>query len=122
MTSLKKIFIVDDDEGILEVMRIILEDKGYLVMTVANAVGLENKIKKHLPDLIFLDIWMSGMDGREIAKKLKLQKETKNIPIIVITALNDGKKIAKEASADGFLAKPFNIDDLVVMVEKYTTN
>lgn len=120
MSKSKKIFVVDDDEGILEVMRIILEDKGYLVTTVANAVGLEGEIKKQLPDLIFLDIWMSGLDGREIAKKLKLQKETKGIPIIVITALNDGKKITDEATADGFLAKPFNIEDLVNIVEGYT--
>src|SRR3989304_9701549 len=105
MSSLKKILVVDDDEGILEVMRIILEDRGYQIVVTTQALEVEKKIKQEQPDLILLDLWMAGLDGEEIIKKLKSQKKIKNIPTLVISALNDGEIRAKKAGADGFLAK-----------------
>ena len=63
---------------------------------------------------------MSGKDGSDIAKSLKNKKETKNIPIIIMSAFSDCKKIAKEAGADGYLCKPFEIDDLIETAKKFT--
>lgn len=122
MTSLqKKILICDDDEGIVEVMRIILEDNGYQVKTLNNGKAIHKKTLEYSPDIIFLDIWMPGIDGREVTKLLKSDKQTAQLPIVVISALNDTKKIAQEVRADDFLEKPFDMTDLLNMVEKYTS-
>lgn len=115
----KKILVVDDDLAILEVIKIILEDKGYHVLAHANAALVHKTIEETMPDLILLDIWMSGFDGRDIAKTLKSQHHTKHIPIIVISAHNETEKMAKEAGADDFLAKPFDIEDLLAKVKQY---
>lgn len=114
-----KIVVVDDDQGILEVIKIVLEDKGYEVLTLADSQKVQKMVVDYLPAVILIDLWMSGIDGHVITRELKSREETKNIPVIAISALNDGGRIAKEAGAEDFLAKPFNIDDLVVMVEKY---
>lgn len=117
----KRIIAVDDDSGILEVIKIILEDKGYDLLAVADGRVVQKRIKDFLPAVILIDLWMSGMDGHEVIKELKKEERTKEIPVIAISALSDGEKIAKEAGADDFLAKPFNIDDLIALVEKYTS-
>ncbi len=116
----KKILIADDDPGILDALKIMLEEMGYIVETTTDGETVK-KVYTHLPDLILLDIWMSGMDGRDICKKLKSQEKTKNIPIIMVSANRDTEKIAKEAGADDFVAKPFEMDDLLDMISKYTS-
>lgn len=120
MSITKKIFVVDDDPSILEVITIILTEKGYTVVSISNRDQLFEELKQGLPDLIFLDLWISGSEGTEITKKLKIDSKTKDIPIIIVSALNDLEKIAKDIGADGFLEKPFEIDNLLLMVEKHT--
>ena len=116
----KKVLIADDDPAILEAMTLILEDAGYDVKTTVNG-HTEKFAQEYLPDVILLDIWMSGMDGRNICKSLKAKKLTKHIPVIMISANKDTEKIAKEAGADGFLAKPFDMKDLLSTVATYTS-
>lgn len=116
----KRIIVADDDPSILDVIKLILEDEGYEVETVLNG-GTLLKLNKELPDLLLLDIWMSGHDGRDICRKLKKQNSTKHIPIILVSANRDVKKFAMEAGADGFIAKPFDIDHLIEIVKKYTS-
>jgi len=118
-TNKKKILAADDDPAILEVLTFMLEDAGYDIRTTVNG-HTEQMAREYLPDLILLDIWMAGTDGRKICKSLKSQKLTKNIPIIIISANNDTKSIAKEAGADDFLDKPFDMKDLLTKVAKYT--
>lgn len=114
----KKILVADDDPAILDAVSILLEDEGYLVETTAN--GNTAKIMKDkLPDLLLLDIWMSGVDGRDICKYLKSQNRTRKIPIIMISASKDADESAMAAGADDFLAKPFDIEDLLGKIEKY---
>jgi len=117
----KKIFIVDDDPSILEVMTIVLEEKGYDVSSISSGPQFFELLKKEPhPDLIFLDLWISGSEGTEITKQLKADKKTKNIPIVIVSALNDLESIAENAGADGFLEKPFEIENLLSIVEKHT--
>ena len=118
MNSKKKILVADDDPAILEVLTFMLEDAGYEVKTTVNG-QTERMARKFLPNLILLDIWMAGSDGRTICKNLKHQKMTQHIPIIMISANKDTKKIAKVAGADDFMAKPFEMDDLLALVKKY---
>src|SRR5260221_8707735 len=104
---MKKILICDDDEGIVEVMQIILEENNYEVSTILKGKGIEKKILEFKPDLIFLDIWMPGMDGQETTKLLKHDPKFSHIPIILVSALNEIDKIKHKVGADDFLAKPF---------------
>lgn len=118
----KRILVCDDDAGILEVTKIILEENGYIVKTLSSGKGIQKQIKDFKPDMLFLDIWMPGIDGKEITTILKRDPESQNIPIVIVSALNDTKEIAKETGADGFLSKPFTIADLLSIVEKNIKN
>ena len=110
--------IADDDPGIVDAIEMLLEFEGYHVTSTVNgATVLE--LKDELPDLLLLDIWMSGEDGRDICKKFKQVDLTKNIPVIMISASRDIKESAMAAGADDFLAKPFEMDELIGMIEKY---
>jgi two-component system phosphate regulon response regulator PhoB len=115
----KKILVCDDDEGILDIIKIILENKNYQVETVSSGKAIEKKILKYMPDLILLDLWIPGIDGKEITKVLKRDKKLKKIPIVIISALNETGKISQEIGADDFLSKPFDLTDLTNVVEKY---
>lgn len=114
----KKILVADDDPGIVDAMQILLEDEGYEVITTMDgetiAVMYEQK-----PDLVFLDIWMSGMNGSTICQKLKADEKTKSIPIIMFSANRDTQDIAMQCGADGFLSKPFEIKELLEIVNNY---
>jgi len=115
----KKIMIADDDPGIVDAVEMILEFEGYEVTsTVDGSTVLD--MREDLPDLLLLDIWMSGEDGRDICKKLKQDPLTKNIPVIMISASRDIKQSAIDAGADDFLAKPFEMNDLLKKIEELT--
>ena len=115
---IKKILVVDDDEGILEVVQIVLEGEGYRVQTSLNGESLQN-LKDDMPDLILLDVLLSGEDGRSICKRLKGDVKTAHIPIIVLSAHSDASKLAVTIGADGFLEKPFDVDVLIEVVERH---
>jgi CheY-like chemotaxis protein len=111
--------IADDDPAILDSVGIMLEFEGYDVTTTINGRTVLD-MEKELPDLLLLDIWMSGMDGRDICKRLKQNEKTQGIPIVMISASKDIERSAMEAGADGFLAKPFDINDLLRKIEENT--
>jgi len=115
----KKIMIADDDPAILDVLSIILEDAGYEVETSPGGERARS-IQENFPDLFLLDIWMSGLNGKDICAHLKSQKNTKHIPVILISANRDIKSIAKEYGADDFITKPFELEELIKKVAKYT--
>lgn len=116
------ILVADDDPAILEVIKIILEENGYKVVTISDGGLVKKEIVAQKPSLVLLDIWMSGHDGRDITKLVKSDNKTKNVPVVVISAHNETEKIAKDAGADNFLSKPFNIDELLSMVKQYAAS
>jgi DNA-binding response OmpR family regulator len=109
--------IADDDPGIVDAVEIILDFEGYEVSSTVNGSTVLD-MKTEFPDLLLLDIWMSGSDGRDICRELKKRSDTKGIPIIMISASRDIERSAFEAGADDFLAKPFEIDDLLGKIRK----
>jgi DNA-binding response OmpR family regulator len=113
-----KILIADDDQGILDALTFVLEDEGYQVESTADGGNLY-QMNGDTPDLLLLDIRMSGHDGRDICRFLKSKKITKKVPIIMISANRDTARHAKEAGADDYLPKPFELHDLLQKVEKY---
>ncbi|GAC1302063.1 MAG: hypothetical protein NVSMB24_05990 [Mucilaginibacter sp.] len=118
MDRLKKIMIADDDPGILDAVSIMLEYEGYDVESTLNGADLLT-MQGELPDLLLLDIWMSGNDGRDICRHLKQTALTSALPIVMISASRDIERSAIEAGADDFLAKPFDMADLINKIEKH---
>jgi DNA-binding response OmpR family regulator len=114
-----RILVADDDAAIVESIQLVLEDEGYEVIPVLEGSDVMEQ-SQQLPDAILLDIWMSGSNGGEIAKELKAREATKMIPVILVSANKDCADIATAAGADDYLAKPFNIDELIAKVEKHT--
>lgn len=117
-SDIKKILVADDDPAIVDSLQLMLETMGYEVETTVNGETVKD-LRKEFPDLLLLDIWMSGQDGRDICKYLKGKDDTRHIPIIMISANKDTAKIAREAGADDFVAKPFEMDELLSKVAKY---
>ena len=117
----KKILVVDDDPDILDALRFMLEDSGYEVKTTEKGEYAENLHDTNggLPDVIILDVLLSGKDGRLICQKLKSQEETKRIPIIMISAHPNAKQSVSAVGADDFMAKPFDMDELLATIAKY---
>jgi DNA-binding response OmpR family regulator len=115
----KRILVVDDEADILTFLRVILEDEGYEVVTSDKGEYLEQIHRYGLPHLILVDVLLSGKDGREIVRHLKSQKETKHIPIIMFSAHPSAEETARQAGADDFLAKPFEIDVLLAKIVRF---
>ncbi len=118
MNDIKKVMIADDDEGIVDSLSMMLQFEGYEVSSTLNGASLL-KLNENLPDLLLLDIWMSGVDGRDICKQLKLQPHTCKIPILLISASEDIRSSALAAGADDFLAKPFEMKELLEKIAAY---
>lgn len=115
----KTILVADDDPAIVDAIEIILEEEGYNVTTADATNILPSLSHQRRPDLVLLDIRMSGEDGREICKRIKQQQTTCNIPVIFVSAHMETERLAKESGADDFILKPFDIDDVITKVEKF---
>jgi DNA-binding response OmpR family regulator len=116
---MKRILAVDDNKDILEVLRYILEDSGYTVDTLSDGHFLFDKIKEHTPDLILLDVMLGDMDGRVLCKDVKNTEETHSIPVILISASYNIEETFKQTGApDDFVAKPFDMQELLDTVKR----
>lgn len=115
MSEQPYVLVVDDDPDILDALAFMLEDEGYRVQTSEKGDYAESLRDGNggLPDLIILDVLLSGKDGRTICRKLKSQDETRHVPIVMISAHPDAERSVKEVGADAFVAKPFSVDLLL---------
>jgi len=114
----KKILIVEDDTGVLDVLRIILERAGFQVSVLTRGESILQDDFEH-PDLILLDKQLSGVDGLDICRHLKTRAATKHIPIIMTSATPDVARLAIEAQADDFIEKPFNNTEVVGRIRHF---
>lgn len=117
-----KVLVVDDDPGILDSMEIALGMQGYDVETTTKGEETFSKIASFNPDLIFMDVYLSGMNGLEITKQLKENDKTKNIPVIMFSANKSMKEVFHESGADDFIRKPFNMDELYSKIKTQTSH
>mgnify|MGYP001550366515 CR=1 FL=1 len=116
----KKILIADDDPTVLDVIKMILDKAGYKTETTLNGRTLLNNLPEDF-DLILLDVRMSGIDGFMICRHLKSQESTRGIPIVMVSAVPELGARTRNSCADAYLEKPFNMHDLLRIVEKYTS-
>jgi DNA-binding response OmpR family regulator len=113
-----KILIADDDRDILNIIGLILEEEGFEVELLQTGNEVFEHISSFQPNLIILDVMLGNMDGREICNSIKTTKDTRHIPIIMISAThNMAESIKKSCKPDDFLEKPFDIINLINKVE-----
>lgn len=115
----KTILVVDDDLATLKLVGLVLDQKGYDVVTARSGEeGLE-RARLQDPDLILLDVMMPGMNGYEVVQHLRADAETARVPILMLTAKSDldDQITGFEVGADDYLTKPFHREELVSRVE-----
>lgn len=112
---MKKVLVCDDDEAILDVIKIVLEGENYIVETVSSAKNIFEKIKKSSPDLILLDHMMPNLEAKKTISLLK--KERNDMPIILVSAIDRLEKRAAKLQVADFLEKPFEMKDLLEKVK-----
>lgn len=108
------IYLVEDEENIRELVVYTLKANGYEAMGFSSAEGFYKQNRKQLPDLVLLDIMLPGEDGISILKKLRKEKNTQNIPVMMLTAKGSeyDKVLGLDNGADDYLAKPFGMMEL----------
>ena len=115
----KKIMIVDDEPDILFTVGQMLEISGYEVIKAVNGDDCLKKLNEIRPDLVLLDIMMPGMNGWDVAAKIKENPKWSDIPIVFVTAKGDAMSIGMgNMAAEDYITKPFDIMDLKSRVEK----
>lgn len=112
-----KVLAADDELQMRDLLNLFLTRDGYDVLLASNGEDAIELAKKENPQIILLDIKMPGIDGIEVCRRLKADRKTQSIPIIVITALGDHKLEALEAGADDFLNKPIDMLELSTRVK-----
>jgi DNA-binding response OmpR family regulator len=116
----KKILVIDDEPLVVEVLKIRLQMSNYEVITASNGIeGIERAVSEK-PDLIILDILMPGLDGYQVCRRLKEDRKTKRIPIIMLTALGQsaGRKEGYASGAYDYIFKPFDDGELLNSVNR----
>lgn len=114
-----RVLVVDDDKGIREFVRTVLADEGYDVTEATDGQEALDRVAQRRPDVILLDMRMPVMDGWEFARTYR-ERPGPHAPIVIVTAALDVAKDAKDIGADGFLAKPFQLDDLLQLVQQHS--
>jgi DNA-binding response OmpR family regulator len=116
---MKKILVVDDDDDVLETIQLILEIGGYDVEPLNNAELIFERLEDSKPDLILLDIVLGKIDGRALCSQIKSHKDTKDIPILMMSGLYDVKELKEmDFPPNDFMSKPFKMDVLLEKIEK----
>jgi len=115
----EKILVVDDEEDILELLKFKLSREGYQVTCAASGEEALSCVRSGTPDLIVLDLMLPGIDGIEVTRELKNDPDTKNIPIVMLTAKGEEADIVTglELGADDYITKPFSPRILIARVK-----
>jgi DNA-binding response OmpR family regulator len=118
----KKILVIEDDKDIRESIQYALEEEGYDV-TASEDSKILKSFNKIAPDMVLLDNWLtewkSDANGQQISRDLKSDPATSHIPVIMISAVSNIKEIAEAGLADGYLHKPFDLEELLALVKKH---
>lgn len=114
----KKIVIVDDDISLLEAVELVFQMEGYTVYTCTNGSKAHEIITTVKPDIIILDVLLSGEDGRDVARCLKKSTDIGTIPIVMFSANPNIRDSAIASGANEFISKPFDIQELLSVTER----
>ncbi len=115
---MNKLLIIDDDEDISAMLFLLLRSKNYEVAVVTKSEEIFHKIKSFQPDIILLDVFLTGYDGRVICKQLKFHPDYKHIPVIMVSGDDEVLQTAQQYGASDFIQKPFEAEDLLTKINK----
>jgi len=112
------ILIVEDEEALTLLLRYNLEAEGYEVETVARGDDADVRLKERMPDMVILDWMLPGISGIEICRRLRTRPETRQLPIIMLTARGEESERVRGLStgADDYIVKPFSVPELSARV------
>jgi len=115
----KKILIVDDEPDFVQLLSIRLKSSGYDVISASDGENGLKKAQEEKPDLVILDVLMPKINGFELCKRFKENESTKDVPLIMLTALAQEHDLSKglQEGVDCFITKPFNAVDLLQEIE-----
>jgi len=120
MPLAKKILVVDDERHIVRLIQINLERVGYQVVTAFDGPEALKKVESEKPDLVVLDVMMPKMDGFEVLKRLQANPETREVPVIMLTAKAQDADVFRgwASGVSAYLTKPFNPLELITFVKR----
>ena len=118
----KRILVIDDDPDIGAMLKMMLEFKGYRALVIERGEKIKILINKDPVDLIILDMLLSGVNGTDICSNLKKDSTTSNIPVIMISAHPNARELCEAAGADSFIAKPFDMHDMLSRITELLKN
>jgi CheY-like chemotaxis protein len=113
------ILVVEDDPQVSRLIALVLQRNGYESQIVADGQTALERARQALPDMIFADLSIKGMDGEQLCSTLKAHSETRSIPYVVVSGDRDIAERARHCGADDYMGKPFEFDDLIRLVNKY---
>lgn len=114
----KNVLVIEDNYAIMDVITLILQDESYQVTGLNKGADMMANIEKMRPDLIILDIMLPDGDGRDLLTTIRSDETTADIPVLMISARYTEENIQHgEFKPNGFLAKPFDIDELLSRIE-----
>lgn len=116
----KHILVIDDDAPILEAIQILLQESGHKAFTLSDVTNIVAEVSVIKPDLILLDLLLSGSDGRDVVRQLKAEPKTKKIPVVLMSADTYIKEKSNEVPVAGFIKKPFDIDELETVIQTHS--
>ncbi len=108
-----RVLIIDDSSELLEVFKIIFEKQGYEIITQSSSTDIFSIVQDNKIDILLLDVFLNGINGRDICKQLKSDPLTNYFPIVLISASPENLIDLNECGADGFIEKPFDINFIV---------
>ena len=115
----KPILIVEDNDDLSLLFKLVLESAGYKVSTVDNGYDALKYIANTKPRLVLMDVMMPEIDGLQVARNIKQQKNNQSLPILLVSAVDRLKnEHLQESQADGILYKPFDLDELIDRVDR----
>ena len=118
--SKNHVLVVEDNDDILLMLKAMLTHRGFQVTTSVTTDNLESTITEAKPDVILMDMLLSGNDGRDVCRSLKSNSEFSSIPIVMISAHPQAKEECLKAGADFFIPKPFEMKDLLSALTQAT--
>ena len=118
----KKVIVCDDDRHILEVLKLIVEFSGAEVLVEDDSAKLFGRLNEDRPDLLIIDLWMPNLSGQEIISMIRSDDKMKNMYILCLSASDDGEEVAMRAGANQFLPKPFEMTEILQIIENNCRN
>lgn len=115
---MNKLLIIDDDEDVSAMLYLLLR-KDFDVAVVTKSEDIFPEIKSFQPDILLLDVFLKGYDGRVICKQLKFHPDSKHIPVIMVSAHDNVSETVEQYGADDFIQKPFKAEELLQKINNH---